>query len=577
MREHLKTEISEISTKRQETYSLQHIGQSSIFLEDQKMSFKQSLFLRNSYNQIRHPYSQTIILPKHDYHIQKEDNNIIISGKTYLTKAMEHRYMKIPCHNIVGTLHCFIQCTSEFQVLLSQIHPFPTNHNCEQVINNRGFHMSVISGEFIYISFISRKDSEVTFKIQSQIQYEQNYRMKTLQDTPTNDFLPSMNSKSFQFIINSNKEQAKIKKNKYYDEISRSERFLKVLQTKNFQKQSQNQAIIQKKFDIKAKQLANKEKILQKRLNFVLKQKFFFEHQWVILLYIIKLGQQIANIFYHKKGIIQKYRLAAFKIKLILVVLRKQLAKTKGCSLSSRITVDALISMKMRAKIVSNIVRIKQGDILIPYFRQRAQIYDLKVKMLEKANKILIIKKYVLIFESNYLQYKREMIEKWEKTNDKLREQEIKEKQPALRNKAIVMWFQVLKDKDFAQQMRNCFIFELMRDRIKVHLQDQSIIKKYKFDLKYYKSKLRVCRDSNEANSYRQEIAQITNEIYAMHMKSQLFMHVDVDKYFQKLLNKYIVLVDETENLPEDIQVQQKQKQRQSRISLRKGTRKSKL
>lgn len=31
-------------------------------------------------------------------------------------------------------------------------------------------------------------------------------------------------------------------------------------------------------------------------------------------------------------------------------------------------------------------------------------------------------------------------------------------------------------------------------------------------------------------------------------------MHVDVEKYFQKLLNRYIILVDETENLPADMQ-----------------------
>ncbi|CAK62999.1 unnamed protein product (macronuclear) [Paramecium tetraurelia] len=577
MRENFKTEISETFTKRQETYSLQQLGQSSIFLEDQKMSFKQSIFLRNSYNQVQVPYSHTLILPKPDYYIQKEENNLIISGKTYLTKAMEHRYLKISCLNIVGPLRCFIQCSSEFQVLISQVHPFPTNHNCEQVINNRGFQMSVTTGEFIYISFISRKDSEVTFNIQSKIQKEENYRLKTLQDNPTNDNLHSANSRSFQYIINTNKEQARIKKNKYYDEISRSDRFLKVLSTRNFQKYSQNQAIVQKKFDIKAKQLSNQEKILQRKLNLVLRQKFFFEHQWAILLQIIKMGQMIANIYYHKKRVIKKYRLAAFKIKFILIFLRKQLAETKGLTLNTRITVDAIIALKMRAKIVGKLVRIKQGQFLLPYFRQRAIIYDMKVRMLEKANKILIIKKYVLLFEANYFQYKKEMITKWEKTNEKIREQEIKEKQPVQRNKAIVMWFQVMKDKDFAQQMRNCFIFELMRDRIRIHLQDQQIIKKFKFDLKYYKQKLRICRDPSEAISYRQEIHHITNEIYAMHMKNQLFMHVDVEKYFQRLVSKYIVLVDETENLPQEIQTSQRHKQRQSRISLRKGMRKSKI
>lgn len=72
------------------------------------MSFKQSLFLRNSYNQVRPPYSQTLILPKPDYFIHKEESNMIISGKTYLTKAMEHRYLKISCLNFVGPLRCFI-------------------------------------------------------------------------------------------------------------------------------------------------------------------------------------------------------------------------------------------------------------------------------------------------------------------------------------------------------------------------------------------------------------------------------------------------------------------------------------
>lgn len=71
------------------------------------------------------------------------------------------------------------------------------------------------------------------------------------------------------------------------------------------------------------------------------------------------MGQKIANIYYHKKRVIKKYRLAAFKIKFVLVILRKELAETKGLTLNTRITVDAIIAMRMRAKIISEVVRIK--------------------------------------------------------------------------------------------------------------------------------------------------------------------------------------------------------------------------
>lgn len=39
-------------------------------------------------------------------------------------------------------------------------------------------------------------------------------------------------------------------------------------------------------------------------------------------------------------------------------------------------------------------------------------------------------------------------------------------------------------------------------------------------DLKYYKQKLRVCRDFVEATTFRGEIFRLTNDIYAMHMKN---------------------------------------------------------
>jgi len=64
---------------------------------------------------------------------------------------------------------------------------------------------------------------------------------------------------------------------------------------------------------------------------------------------------------------------------------------------------------------------------------------------------------------------------------------------------------------------------------------------------------LRVCRDFTEATTFRGEIFRLTNDIYAMHMKNQLFMHVDVEKYFHMLVSKYAILIDESENLPRDL------------------------
>ena len=65
---------------------------------------------------------------------------------------------------------------------------------------------------------------------------------------------------------------------------------------------------------------------------------------------------------------------------------------------------------------------------------------------------------------------------------------------------------------------------------------------------------MRSNRDFVEANTFRVEIFRLTNDIYAMHLKNQLFMHVDVEKYFNLLVSKYISLVIESESLPTEMQ-----------------------
>ncbi|CAD8209710.1 unnamed protein product [Paramecium octaurelia] len=580
MKENLKTEMSDTTFRREATLSLNYICSSQIFFENRRPSTKKSLYLRSSQNQVRLPHFQTQIIQRNNRSIKAEKNNTIISGKTYITKAMEHQYLRISCENLMAPLGCQVQCTSEFQLMISQVHPFPTNYNCEQVINNRGFVVSVIAGEFIYISIITRKDSELQFNLQINQPLEEYQRIKTLQDTPSTDYqqmVKQSHSKSFQCIINSNKEQAGIKKNRYQDEISRSDRFLKVLSTRNFQRQSKTQAKMQKQYQIKAKKLANQEKIITKIINDKKCQKVIFEQQWAIIIFFIKMSSRIFDAFSHKKQIMKKNRLVAFRIKSLLRQMKKKIICPKGEFLETRVLVDCFISIKAKTKTIRRAIRTKQIQGLLPILQQRAIIYCIKMKMLKLGNKLNIIKKHILQFEENYTKYKSDMIVKWDNLNEKIKDEEIKWKQAALRKKGLVTWFQVLKDKEFAQQMRKCFFFELMRDRIRQHLQDQQLIKKYKMDLKYYKQKLRVCRDFVEANTFRGEIFRLTNDIFAMHMKNQLFMHVDVEKYFHLLVSKYIILVDEPDNLPAELQGQQKQKQRQSRLTMRRITKKSKF
>ncbi|CAD8124599.1 unnamed protein product [Paramecium sonneborni] len=581
MQQNIKTEMSDSTFKRGPTFSLKQICNSQIFYECREPSTKKSLYLKTSQNQIKLPHFQTKIIQRNDDINLNQNNNTIISGKTYLTKSMEHQYLRLSCENLMAPFCCLVQCTSEFQLMISQIHPFPTNYNCEQVINNRGFFVSVITGEFIYISIITRKDSEIQFNLQFNIQPEENQRIKTLQDSPSTLDFQQMHklshSKSFQYIINSNKELAGIKKNKYLDEISRSEKFLKVLSTRNFQRQSKTQAKMQKQYQIKAKKLANQEKILTKIINEKKCQKTVFEQQWAIIIYFIKMASRVFNVFGHKKEIIRKNGEVVFRLKSLLRQMKKNVISPKGDSVETRVLVDCFISIHAKTTTIRRKIRTIQVQILIPILKQRAIIYFLKVKMLKLGDKLLIIKKHILQFEENYTKYKNDMVVKWENLNEKIKDEEIKWKQAALRNKSLVNWFQVLKDKELAQQMQKCFIFELMRDRIRQHIQDQQLIKKYRMDLKYYKQKLRVCRDFVEANTFRMEIFKLTSDIYAMHMKNQLFMHVDVEKYFHLLVNKYISLVDEPDNLSRELQTQQKQKQRQSKLSLRRVTRKSKI
>ncbi|CAD8176879.1 unnamed protein product [Paramecium pentaurelia] len=581
MKENLKTDTSDVIFKREATRSLKQICSSQIFFENKRPSTKQSLYQKTSQNQIRVSHFQTQIIHRNNLFIQNDKNNTIISGNTYITKAMEYSYLRICCENLIAPFGCQVQCSSEFQLMISQIHPFPTNYNCEQMINNRGFVVSVIKGEFIYISAITRKDSELQFNLLFNIQFEEIQRVKTLQDTPSsNDFLQMFklsHSKSFQQIINTNKEQAAIKKNRYQDEISRSERFLKVLSTRNFQRQSKTQAKIQKQYQIKAKKLSNQEKILTKIIDDKKRQKIIFEQQWAIIIYLINMSSRVFNLFCHKKQIMKKNRLVAFRIKSLLKQMKKTIICSKGDTLDTRVLVDSFMSIKAKTKTIRNNLRMHQIQILLPILSQRSKIYKLKMQMLKLGDKFQIIKKHISQFEENYTKYKSDMIIKWDNLNEKIKDEEIKWKQAALRNKGLVIWFQVLKDKDLAQQMRKCFIFELMRDRIRQHIKDQQQVKKYRMDLKYYKQKLRVCRDFTEATTFRGEIFRLTNDIYAMHMKNQLFMHVDVEKYFHMLVSKYTILIDESENLPRDLQIQQRQKQRQSRLTLRRVTRKSKI
>ncbi|CAD8123064.1 unnamed protein product [Paramecium sonneborni] len=580
MQENLQTDISNMTFKREATFSLKQICSSQIFFENRRPSTKKSLYLKTTQNQVRLPHFKTQIIPRYDEQISNQKTNTIISGKTYITKAMEHQYLRISCENLMAPFICQVQCTSEFQLMISQIHPFPTNYNCEQVINNRGFVVSVITGEFIYISTITRKDSELQFILQFNEKLDETQRIKTIQNVTSFDFQQMYkfsHSKSFQYIINSNKEQAGIKKNKYQDEISRSERFLKVLSTRNFQRQSKTQAKMQKQYQIKAKKLANQEKILTKIINDKRSQKVIFEQQWAIIIYFIKMTSTIFERFSHKKEIILKNILVAFRMKIYLRRVKKKIIMPKGDSVETRALFDSFLSIKAKTRIIRKKIRAIQVEVLLPIFKKRATIYCIKMKLLKLGTKLQIIKKHILEFEENYIKYRDNMIIKWDNLNEKIKDEEIKWKQAALRNKGLVTWFQVLKDKDFAQQMRKCFIFELMRDRIRQHIQDQHLIKKYRIDLKYYKQKLKVCRDFLEANTFRGEIFRLTSDIYAMHMKNQLFMHVDVEKYFHLLVNKYISLVDDVDILPNELSMQQKQKQRQSKLSIRRVTKKSKI
>ncbi|CAD8145089.1 unnamed protein product [Paramecium octaurelia] len=579
MKENLKTDTSDTIFKREASRSLKQICSSQFFFDSRMPPTKKSLYQKASQNQ-RVSHFQTQIIYRNDPVIQNEhNNNTILFGKTYFTKAMEYQYLRISCENLMAPFGCQVLCSSEFQLMISQVHPFPTNYNCEQMINNRGFVVSVIKGEFIYISAITRKDSELQFNLLINEQSEEIQRVKTVQDTPPSllQMFNFSHSKSFQYIINSNKEQAGIKKNRYQDEISRSDRFLKVLSTRNFQRQSKSQAKIQKQYQIKAKKLSNQEKILTKIINEKKSQKDIFEQQWAIIISLIKMSSKIFDAFSHKKERIKKNRLVAFRIKSLLRQMKKTMIRTKGESMDTRILVDSFMSLKAKTKTIKSTLRNHQAQKILPILQQRSKIYCLKVHMLKLGNKLQIIKKYVLQFEENYTKYKSEMIIKWDNLNDKIKDEEIKWKQAALRNKGLVTWFQVLKDKDLAQQMRKYFIFELMRDRIRQHMKDQQQIKKYRMDLKYYKQKLRVCRDFAEAGTLRGEIFRLTNDIYAMHMKNQLFMHVDVEKYFHVLVSKYATLIDESENTTNDSQVQQKQKYRHSRLTLRRVTKKSQI
>ena len=90
-------------------------------------------------------------------------DNTILSGQTYYVRQMEFYYYRIQCKNQKAPLNCQVYCEGDIQIMASFSNPFPTKFNCDMVIRNRTWNVKNLEDDYLFMSFISRKSTELKF------------------------------------------------------------------------------------------------------------------------------------------------------------------------------------------------------------------------------------------------------------------------------------------------------------------------------------------------------------------------------------------------------------------------------
>ncbi|CAD8114999.1 unnamed protein product [Paramecium primaurelia] len=474
----------------------------------------------------------------------------IISGKVYKVAPMEFYYCNIGTRGQKSPLNCTMFCDGEFQIMISFNSPFPTKFNCDQVIRSRQWAVRHNGEDKLHLAVVARKQTEIKFLVHfgQADSFRKLVRMTSNHERiPMSDEIP----KTPQFIVNSNKVLAFKKVNKFEMEVSRSDRFLQVLKTRNLQKKSVQEANQIKNLEFKAKEWAHDEyKLITQALRNRDKRREQ-KYLWFELLYYIKLVDTLQRILQQRRKQLMKNKMMVIGLQLRIKTFRENRQKQRG-DIQHRVIGDTVMSLMMYCKQSRRRLIHNSLVSVLPLLKQRALLFMFKKKAMITSGKLQLIKVNLHQFVKNVRDYKTKMIQKWDQYTLKIHSIPSLQKM----DKRFITWIKYLYEKGYQAYFQNQFITLLMRDRYRSHIREQREIKKFRLELKNVKLQLRYARDSVDIVNFRQRIFKLNNDIFAMQVKNQFFIHSDVERFVNSILEQssFIFLDEDTNQLNQEKQ-----------------------
>ncbi|CAD8193033.1 unnamed protein product [Paramecium octaurelia] len=482
----------------------------------------------------------------------------IISGKVYKVAPMEFYYCNIGTRGQKSPLNCTMFCDGEFQIMISFNSPFPTKFNCDQVIRNRQWAVKHNGEDKLNLAVVARKQTDIKFMV--HFGQADSFR-KLVRMTSNHDRIPmSEIPRTPQFIVNQNKVLAVKKVNKFEMEVSRSDRFLQVLKTRNLQKKSVLEANQMKNLEFKAKEWAHNE---YKLITSALRNRDRRREQkylWFELLYYIKLVDTLQTLLQQRRKQLMKNKMMVIGLQLRIKAFRENQQKERG-DILHRVVGDTVLSLMMYCKQAKRrLIHNSLGSVM-PLLKWRASLYMFKKKAMITSGKLQLIKVNLNQFVRNVRDYKAKMIQKWDQYTLKIHSIPSLQKM----DKRFITWIKYLYEKGYQAYFQNQFITLLMRDRYRSHIREQREIKQFRLELKAAKLQLRFSRDTVDIVSLRQRIFKLNNDIFAMQVKNQFFIHSDVERFVSSILEQssFIFLDEDTNQLNQE-------KQSRIRVSLKR-------
>ncbi|CAK89302.1 unnamed protein product (macronuclear) [Paramecium tetraurelia] len=482
----------------------------------------------------------------------------IISGKVYKVAPMEFYYCNIGTRGQKSPLNCSMFCDGEFQIMISFNSPYPTKFNCDQVIRSRQWAVRHNGEDKLNLAVVARKQTDIKFMV--HFGQADSFR-KLVRMTSNHDRIPmSEIPRTPQFIVNQNKVLAVKKVNKFEIEVSRSDRFLQVLKTRNLQKKSMLEASQMKSLEFKAKEWAHDE---YKLITSALRNRDRRREQkylWFELLYYIKLVDKLQTWLQQRRKQLMKNKMMVIGLQLRIKTFREKQQKERG-DILHRVVGDTVLSLMMYCKQARRrLIHNSLGSVM-PLLKWRASLYMFKKKAMITSGKLQLIKLNLNQFVRNVREYKAKMIQKWDQYTLKVHSIPSLQKM----DKRFITWIKYLYEKGYQAYFQNQFITLLMRDRYRSHIREQREIKKFRLELKAAKLQLRFSRDTLEIVTLRQRIFKLNNDIFAMQVKNQFFIHSDVERFVSSILEQSsFIFLDEDSN-----QLNQ-EKQSRIRVSLKR-------